>query len=93
MTGKDKGAPHEGMDRDGAGVELFLFGTGRIKTQTVWFKNRLPALRHGHIHMILCCLTKQLRCAQIGGVEVKARSGFRTRFSTERRRRTLRPCR
>lgn len=39
------------MDRDGAGVELFFLRRGRIKTETFWFKNRLPALRHWpHTH-------------------------------------------
>ena len=86
-TGEDKGVTQMCGQRC-AGVELFFFffRRGRIKTETVWFKNRLPALRRGHIHMmILCCLTNNNYLLSTVGsdwrVRVEARSGFRTRLA------------
>lgn len=64
--------------RDGAGVEVFPFVV--TKTETVRFKNRLPALTHGYIHRILCCLTKTV-WSDWWGVRVEARSGFGTRLT------------
>lgn len=41
-------------------IKAWRESAGRIKTEMVWYKNRLPALTHDYIYMILCCLTKQL---------------------------------
>lgn len=85
VTGKDKGAPHEGVDRDGAGVELLFFYKRKDKNRSCLVQKQTPSSStQPHTHdtvpankTTICCQ----QCAQIGGVRVEARSGFRTRLA------------
>lgn len=72
---------------------LFIHLRGKIKTEAVRFKNRLPALSSDTVlaETTICRRLKLVRRGG-GGGSVDARSGFRTGLSPQRkRRRTLKP--